>query len=81
MSASEKSAGYIDKAPLFSCLAATTWSLQMGLYCRISLILLRSSSGVLSRSNVVDSGLSSLTMISLSLLTAVVDENFGGVGG
>lgn len=45
------------------------------------LILFRSSSDVFWRSNVANSGLSNLIMISLSLLTAVVGEMVGGVGG
>ncbi len=73
-------------SPLLSCLAATTWGILSVLVAscfKVSLILLRNSSGVFRRSSAVASGLPNLTMISLSLLPAMMEvgEMGGCVGG
>jgi hypothetical protein len=67
-------------SPLLSCLAAITWGIMSVVSCfKVSLILLRNSSGFFRRSSAVDSGLPNLTMISLSLLPVMMEV--GGVGG
>jgi hypothetical protein len=69
-------------SPLLSCLTATTWGILSVLVAscsKVSLILLRNSSGVFRRSSAVDSGLPNLTMIPLSLLPVMIEV--GGVGG
>lgn len=73
---------WIEMSPLLSCLAATTWGILSVLVAscfKVSLILLRNSSGVFRRSSAIDSGLPNLTMISLSLLLAMMVV--GGVDG